>query len=258
MTDPEFEIIFLGTCAFDFDERLKSELKNRFDKDVRRSSSILLNGHQLVDCGPHTPDSLRIVGTPFSEITDIFLTHLHKDHFEIDNVRRIAQAKEKKLRLWVRWDASLPEIENTEIVPMYTGMEYEAGAGVKVMSLPANHAAFSQHFLFEKNGKRVYYGLDGGWILQEAFLKMQKNIDLLIMDCTVGDYDGDFRISEHNSIPMIRILLKSFVASGVTGKNSRVYLSHLAPSLHKPHDETEEICEKFGAHVAYDGLRLTV
>lgn len=92
----------------------------------------------------------------------------------------------------------------------------------------------------------------------EAFLKMPENIDLLIMDCTMGDYDGDFRISEHNSIPMVRILLKTFSSVGIVGEKSRVYLSHLAPSLHKSHEETEEICRKFGANVAYDGLKLSV
>ena len=82
--------------------------------------------------------------------------------------------------------------------------------------------------------------------------------DVLILDCTIGDYDGDLRISEHNSIPMVRMLLKSFATVGITGNNSLVYLSHLAPSLHKSHAETEIICEKFGAKVAYDGLALTI
>lgn len=46
--------VFLGTCACDFSPLLQTDKKNCFDKDVRRSSSILLNGHMLVECGPHT------------------------------------------------------------------------------------------------------------------------------------------------------------------------------------------------------------
>ena len=96
-------------------------------------------------------------------------------------------------------------------------------------------------------------------MLNESFRKMRgRCFDLLILACTMGDYDGDSRISEHNSIPMVRMLLKSFATVGITGQNSRVYLSHLAPSLHKLHAETEKICAQFGAQVAYDGLALKV
>jgi hypothetical protein len=37
-----------------------------------------------------------------------------------------------------------------------------------------------------------------------------------------------------------------------------VYASHLAPSLHKSHEETVEILQKDGIGVAYDGLILSV
>ena len=234
-----FTILFLGTCACDFSPRLQTDCKDRFDKDVRRSSSILIDGHILVDC--------------------VFLTHLHSDHFDAANIQKIAAAKDEKLRLWVRADACMPQFKNVEVIRMEPGREYAAGDGIAVTSLEANHTDFPQHFIFEKAGKKIFYGLDGAWVLNESFRKMRgRCFDLLILDCTMGDYDGDLRISEHNSIPMVRMLLKSFATVGVTGQNSRVYLSHLAPSLHKPHTETEKICAQFGAQVAYDGLVLKV
>ena len=159
----------------------------------------------------------------------------------------------------MRADACLPQFENVEVIRMEPGREYAAGDGIAVTSLEANHTDFPQHFIFEKAGKKIFYGLDGAWVLNESFRKMRnRHFDLLILDCTMGDYDGDLRISEHNSIPMVRMLLKSFATVGVTGQNSRVYLSHLAPSLHRPHTETEKICAQFGAHVAYDGLTLEI
>ena len=254
-----FEIVFLGTCACDFSPRLKGDCKDRFDKDVRRSSSILMNGHILVDCGPHTPGSLAIAGAPLASVTDIFVTHLHDDHFDAENIGRIASAKEEKLRLWVREDAQFAPIANTEVVRMRIGQRYDARDGTAVTPLAANHTAYPQHLIFERAGKKIFYGLDGAWVLTDSFRAMRRQqFDLLILDGTVGDYDGDLRISEHNSIPMVRMLLKSFAAVGITGPSSQVYLSHLAPSLHRPHGETEEICGAFGAHVAYDGLKLTV
>lgn len=250
--------VFLGTCACDFSPLLQTDKKNCFDKDVRRSSSILLNGHMLVECGPPSLHALEIAGRSAAEVTDVFLTHLHSDHFDTDKIARIAAAAVRRLRLWVREDAELPFIPNTDVVRMELGREYAAGE-VKVTSLAANHTEYPQHFLFERNGKTLYYALDGAWICYDAFYALRgRKVDLLVLDCTVGDYDGDYRIAEHNSIPMVRTLLKSFATVAITGENSRVYLSHLAPSLHAPHERTESICSAFGAHVAYDGLELQV
>ena len=69
-TENSFELLFLGTCACDFSPRLKTDLKNKFDKDARRSSALLIDGHMLIDCGYHTVESLGIAGIPLSDITD--------------------------------------------------------------------------------------------------------------------------------------------------------------------------------------------
>ena len=79
-----FTVVFLGTCACDFSPRLQTDGKDRFDKDVRRSSSILIDGHILVDCGPHTSNSSKIIKKPLRG--DIFLLHLHSDHFDAENI----------------------------------------------------------------------------------------------------------------------------------------------------------------------------
>ena len=44
----------------------------------------------------------------------------------------------------------------------------------------------------------------------------------------------------------------------VIDENSKIVLSHIAPSLHKPHSETAEIAEKFGAIAAFDGMELSI
>lgn len=254
-----FDVLFLGTCAADFSPRLKTDKKDCFDKDVRRSSSMLLNGHILVDCGPHTLDSMRIAGKALSSVTDIFLTHLHDDHFDPENVARVAAERGGDLRLWVREDAVLPELDGVRVMRMRLYEGYDAGDGIRVTAYEANHTECPQHLLFERDGKSIYYALDGAWILYETFLKIRrKYIDLIVMDCTMGDYDGDLRVYAHNSIPMVRSLLKSFYTVGIAGENSEIYMSHLAPSLHKSHEETVQICAQFGAKVAYDGLTLTV
>ena len=110
-----------------------------FDFDARRSSSILINGKVLVDCGDHTLDSLRIANVDISDITDIFITHLHGDHFRINNIRHIASLAKGKLRLWVREDAQISEMENVEIIKMESVKPYYMQNGMTVMSYRANH-----------------------------------------------------------------------------------------------------------------------
>ena len=84
-------IRFLGTGAADFSPLLETEFKNKLDHNIRRSSSILINDTVLVDCGPHTLDSLQLQGVDLSGITDLLVTHLHADHYDPDNIAKLAK-----------------------------------------------------------------------------------------------------------------------------------------------------------------------
>lgn len=252
---------FLGTCARDFNPRLQTDLKNCFDKDARRSSCAILEGHVLIDCGIHTLECLDIAGIPYSDITDICMTHLHDDHFQIGNVGIIAATKSEPLRLWVSEEAKLPEIENVTVIRMKKLVRNYIGNGIYVTGLYANHEAvvFPQHLLFEKDGKRILYATDGAWIENSTYHHIRKtNIDMIAIDATCGDYDGDYRIAEHNSISMIRCMLPSLKVMGIMDEHTKVYMTHIAPSLHKPHAETVEIARAMGIDVAYDGLTVEV
>lgn len=253
------KLLFLGTAAADFSPRLKTDCADRFDKDARRASCMLIGENYMVDCGLYALDSLRIAGTDVSKITDIFLTHLHADHFVPEHVAQVAAGKEKPLRLWVRRDAELPEIPNTEVIRLPLQTVVQVADGMTVESVDANHHpnTFPQHLIFTIHGKQLMYALDGGWFLNPTYRYLRdRNLDMLVLDATCGDYLGDYRIGEHNTIPMIRVMVPSLKTWGAIHENTRVFLSHLAPRLHLPHAETVELVAKDGLEVAYDGLEL--
>lgn len=254
------ELLFLGTCAHDYSPKLQTEFINCFDRDARRSSCALLCGHILIDCGDHALDSLRIAGIDTGTITDLVVTHLHGDHFNADHVRAIAAGRDEPLRLWCSADAVVPELP-CEIMRMEKGFTYSLCDSVSVTGLWANHDAnvFPQHLYFEVEGRKFLYATDGAWILNPtyAFLK-KKEIDTLVIDCTTGDYEGEWRIAEHNNIPMLRLMLPSLRTARIITENTAVYATHLAPSLHKPHAETDKILNAIGAHTAFDGLRIDI
>ena len=250
---------FLGTCAADFSPKLKTEFVDCFDKNARRSSAAIINGRYLIDCGVHTIDSLRIAGIPLENITDVFFTHLHGDHYQKANLAKIAAAKSEPLRVWVANEAKISKIENTVIIRMPKFAKIDVDNDVFVTALPTNHDAVAapQYLLLEIVGKQILYATDGAWILNSTYYHLKNAmLDMLILDCTCGDYEGEYRIGEHNNIPMIRLMMPSFRKWGIVNEDTSTYITHLAPSLHKSHDETVEIMKEMGVDVAYDGLEV--
>lgn len=254
-------IQFLGTGAADYSRSILEDFPDRFDPDTRRASAALLTGRFLIDAGPHVLNSLQIAGISPTDITDLFFTHLHKDHFQPESVHRLAAGDRPPLRIWLREDALFPEIPNVELHRMRLHETYRIGDSLTVTGLPANHGqdSYPQHLLIELDGKKLYYALDGAWILNSTFNALRDtHLDMLVLDGTCGDYVGDFRLGEHNSIPMIRLMLPSFRTVGAIDDHTAVYISHLARTLHKSHAETSAICEASGFRTAYDGLAVTL
>jgi phosphoribosyl 1,2-cyclic phosphate phosphodiesterase len=255
------KITFLGTCACDFSPRLSGDLKDRFDFDVRRSSSMLIDDRFLVDLGPHTLNALKIADVDVSRITDLFITHTHSDHYDPKSINELAKSVSRTLNVWASEDADLSALSGVSVNKMKKLTSYAPHTELSVTSLSANHDknAAPQHLYFCRNGKKVFYGCDGAWLLNDTYYFLRdKKLDLCVLDCTTGDYEGDFRMGEHNSIPMLRVMLPSLRTFNVITPDTKVYFSHLAPSLHASHADTERIAAEIGAMVAYDGLTLYI
>ena len=258
------ELLFIGTCACNYaryEHRFEKDLKDKFDNDARRASSLLIDRHILIDCGPHAADSLHIVNVNYDDITDIVITHLHEDHFIPENIEKIAVAKSEPLCLWVSENAHVPSIKNVNIKRMKKFETYDIDRNTKVIGLSANHdpATAPQHLLIESDGKKMFYGCDGAWLMTETFnFLCGAKLDAVVFDATVGDYEGDYRMAEHNSIPMIRLMIPSLKAKEIITDNTEVYLSHLAPRLHKSHAETAELLKPDGFFVAFDGFKVNI
>lgn len=255
------EVLFLGTCAYDYSPLLETMYKDVFDKDARRSSCALIDGKYLIDCGDHCLEELRIAKIDLTKITDIFVTHFHRDHYNVKCISEIAKIGQRTLRVWVRSGASVIDITNVEWKLMKEGAQYNVGENTKVTGLPANHDenVFPQHILLETGGKKLFYALDGAWFVSKTYYALNKaKLDMLVLDCTCGDYLGDYRIAEHNSIPMIRTMLPSLKAWETITEDTKIYLSHIAPSLHQSHEKIQESVQNEGLIVAYDGLRVMI
>ena len=156
------EILFLGTCACDYSPLLQTTYKDTFDKDARRSSCALVNGHYLIDCGEHCMDALRIAKVDPAQITDIFVTHFHSDHYNKEHIRQIAAASDRVLRVWVRFDAETPDIPNVEWNRMQKATAYTVDENMTLTGLLTTmQIVIPNTFCWSAMEKRFFMGLTG-------------------------------------------------------------------------------------------------
>lgn len=246
---------FIGTGAADW----SIENKGAF---FRRNSAALLNGDVLLDCGPHIRDYEECTGeSKYGSVSIVAVTHAHADHFNLDTLRYLSSGRQ----LLVTGDdtvkkavTGIPGIGFID-TPLF---KETVIAGYTFVAVPSNHAPdmygfSSRHYIIgTPSGGKMFYGLDGAWFENTAWHEMCRHkFDLMVLDCTVGDSD-DWRLFEHNTIPMLRIMTKGIDDKGILNPNGHIYASHFARTLHASPDETKEILSAFGVRMAYDGLTV--
>lgn len=253
------KIRFLGTGAADWREPVNGEF--------RALSSTLFDEKLLIDGTMMVRDRI----THPEKITDMLLTHPHSDHFDLELIRSLAPIRVHAHSSW----ADRISGEGVEVVPFEYFESFQA-AGYTVLPMEANHLPEPKdegavHFVLQDGEKTVLYATDGAWLLTREWYALTKfSLDAAIFDATIGEgYPGDYRIFEHNSIEMLRIMLRTMRqpmfakhnASGhihpVLKAGAPVYLTHMARTLHGPQGEVDaslrpEFCP------AHDGMEVTV
>ena len=252
------KVKLLGTGAADFLPSLKDTNRYTVDIEIRRSTCTLIDETLLIDCGPHLLDEIKLFGGDITKMDNILLTHYHGDHINKEVLTEFVSLRGKKVNLWYNEEIAMPEIEGVILKPIKIQQEFEVD-GFKITALAANHNKGAVHYSIEKDDKKIFYGCDGAWLLMDTFYFMKdKGYDMMIMDATMGNYDGDWRVCEHNSIPMVKMLVKSFKSYGVTKEDTKIVLDHLARTLHRSYEITQEAVKDEGFIIGYDGLELEV
>ena len=261
------KLLFLGTGS----AKCKKIPEGYTPEGARRCSSLLIDGTVQLDVPIHTYDFIDRRGIDPANVTDIFLTHSHGDHFWKETLLRYAKAGNRKLNFYCNTGA-FPWLGLTEeeaslmnIVKVEPETTFEA-AGMTVTALPSNHLAGegeqTLHYVFEKDGKKLFYGLDGAWLRSEEWrylYRIAKPIDCAVFDTTCGEMPNETRIGTHMTIPMLRLLATAFRENGVVAENGKLIASHIGPHIHAvPAEETERILADFGVIMAFDGFETEI
>ena len=224
------KITFLGTGAADW-----SIERHRDMEGFRRNSSLLIDDCLLIDPGPHVPDALATLSKDKKDIKYILNTHRHGDHFNEDTVKFL---------------------DSATLCASAAGESLTLGK-YTVTCLPANHSTCkeAQHFIISNGEGSLFYGLDGAWLLYDEVkaIKEQGGVDLAVLDATIGDIMGDYRIFEHNNLNMVKEIkasLEKYV--------KRWIISHMARTLHTSHSELAGSLKEYGIEVAFDGYETEI
>ena len=222
-------VTFLGTGAADWSYDLHKNVEG-----YRRNSSLLIDGCLLIDPGPNVLDALNAFNVDAHSVKHILNTHRHSDHYSSDTVSFLSWAS---------------------FYPLKRGETISIGK-YTVSALGANHSTCTEavHFIISDGEKKLFYGLDGAWLMYEEVEAIKKgNIDMAILDATVGNAVGDYRIFEHNNLRMV-IEMKATLESYV----KRWVISHMARTLHTSHAELAAQMKAHGIEVAFDGLQTEI
>ena len=151
-----------------------------------------------------------------------------------------------------------------DIRPMGVFEDARAGSYF-VTACSANHlvedsAEQPLHFIFEsEEEKRYLLGGDGGLFTARTWEYMRTLVfDGVIFDATVGDYEDDFRLGTHNSIPMLRLATAAMRRGKMLAEGAHLIANHLARTLHAAKEETERLFSALGITVAYDGMEIEI
>lgn len=221
------KIRFLGTGAADWDVSAPARCRN-----FRRFSSALIDGALLIDPGPCVFEAAETLEIDLSAVRHVVCTHSHSDHFSAETLERLTRM-------------------GAAFAPFAAGELRHVGA-YEVEAVAANHGTCSGavHFLIGDGEKRLFYGLDGAWLLYPEIEAIKRGrVNLMVLDGTVGDVEGDYRVFEHNNLRMVEEMKRS-----LTPYADRFMISHMAKSLHPDHDTLARRCAATGVEVAYDGM----
>ena len=262
------ELLFLGTGAANWPRKYPFKDNNHSRAQVRAMSSMLVNGHILIDCGPTVLDVMKCYDVNPAGITDILLTHTHSDHLHPGNIMAIANARDTglgPLKFWGDSEAlkKVPDSDRIEKRSIELGKTFKVH-GLSMTGLAANHDVHGSKeqcllYLIESATKRALYATDTGWLPTTTWLHIQrKQLDAIIWDATCGEGKGDYRVFSHNDLTMIRHMNQSLMKGKSLKPDAKIILTHIADSLHPPHDVLEKKLIPEGLIPAYEGMSVVL
>ncbi|MEG0014259.1 MAG: MBL fold metallo-hydrolase [Cellulosilyticaceae bacterium] len=277
------KIKYLGTAAYEGIPGLfcQCELCQKATqlggKNIRSRSGMIINNNILMDFCPDMYLHKLRFGLDLGQITDIFITHSHTDHFVPGELMISAEGEYsyfvkalqgKKIRIYgnpsvkAMMDSALKSefpkgqqtIEVIEVTP-FTTITLE---DMKVTPLLADHQAGEDCliYLLEQNGNTLLYGNDTGIFPELTFNYLKgHSLDFVSLDCTGGVYGGKHY---HMGFMANNEVKETLSSLGCLHVKTQVIATHFSHNCKMLHEELESVGASYGIGIAYDGLEVTL
>jgi L-ascorbate metabolism protein UlaG (beta-lactamase superfamily) len=277
-------IQFLGTGAGDANFGTPQSVHLR-SRDVRRFTCNLLSPDTLIDFNHQTVGALETFGVRTGAIKHLFVSHGHFDHFQPEEILCFAETLPAPLAVYgntmVR-DALAFCCENAldretgrfvprqragniELNVLAPGLPVQVGE-LTVTPVLANHFMDKPYcimeqqalnFLFEAEGKTVFYGLDSSYMLPATAATLAgTHLDVAILDATFGPRDIDPLTSGHLNWKMLDETIAELREIDCIDERTVIVADHLSANNVEPYDQVAGLLIEKGIVLAYDGLTL--
>lgn len=252
------KITFMGTGAADFVISQKKE--NEF---FRRLSGAVVDNDLMIDCSADIEDYVKKTSTTLSNVKNLIITHTHEDHYSPETIKCILN---ENIQIWSEENAAIQisnELPQHKVEKLNLFASEKVG-DYKVTGVPANHMVRDEkqiplHYIIKKDDKTIFWGCDGAWFLCRSWHEIKNHkYDLIVLDGTLGEALGDYRIFEHNNIRMVCEMAETIRSGGMLKENGKIVISHMSKYAHKSHDELKECMSKYNIEVAYDGMEIEI
>ncbi len=285
-------MLFLGTAAaesfpnpFCCCETCERARQSQDKRNIRHRSSFQLDAENLIDCNADTMYAVSQFGGSLEKLKNIFITHMHEDHFDY-------------------WNMAFPNMSITHCAPLRIFASPEAAAGLRetcsllrkapfsqmqeqflqmeqvyeicplpfyqtaqiddmlVTPMKGRHSGFfngesSANYVLERPSGTLLYASDTGRFYEDTFAWLrQKRLDILIVEGSFGLRKEPPECG-HMTLQSLSETLEQLFEQNTLDASSRIYVTHIAHSGRLLHEEYESLLQqRFGPNifVAYDGL----
>ena len=282
----------LGTAGGDF--RRVDDLADDFGylprvrelggRNLRRPAQAIIFPDILIDY--HDGDQLEKFGIAPESIHHLFLTHNHWDHFRPNRILEFAAALPHQLQVY----GDHGVIEALKFADTYsldrgtgrfiardsrTDIGYHkldpqrtfAVGDATVTAVHANHNIdksenmimdnLSLNYVFEREGKTIFYGLDSSYPLPLTVDYLRRfRIGVAVMDATFGRKPIDVVLSGHLNFDMLKETISEFRDAGIFHDKTTVVASHISLAFVEPHDDLKDAVAEMGFTLGFDGMEL--
>lgn len=244
-------------------------------KDIRHRCSYMIDDDTLVDYGPDTYAQCVAYGLDMTNVTRMFISHGHSDHF-------VPRELDWRSKGYCQITKNLDLYANQHVLDLLSKALYKpldemylwhmtahcvlpgdtvVSGDVKATAVLANHAGPEQiplNYIIERGGKTLFIGTDSGLWCDESWQILERfKLDAAIIECTCGIKFADYK-KKHLGANGTLEARDEMQKRGILKTNAQVVTSHFSHNCMNMHEEFENFFVPKGIQVAYDGLVLDI